>query len=51
MKEKRTKKGFRLKNDDNNKLLVRLPDGKSDEDVEPIILIFDETDEFNEIVK
>ena len=51
MGEKRTKKDFRLNNDDDKRLWVRLPDGKSDEEVEPISLVFDETDEFNEIVK
>ena len=51
VKEKRTEKDFRLNNDDDHRLWVRLPDGKSDEEVEPINLIFDETDEFNEIVK
>ena len=49
--KKRTKKDFRLNNDDDKRLWVRLPDGKSDEEVEPISLVFDETDEFNEIVK
>ena len=51
MNEKRTKKDFRLKNDDDKRLCVRLPDGKSEEEVEAINLVFDETDEFNEIVK
>ena len=51
MKEKRTKKDFRLKNDDDNILWVGLPDGKSEEEVEPINLVFDETDEFNEVAK
>ena len=51
VKEKRTKKDFRLNNDDDNRLWVRLPDRKSEEEVEPINLVFDETDEFNEIVK
>ena len=51
MNEKRTKKDFRLKNDDDNRLWVRLPYEKSDEEVEPINLVFDETDEFNEVVK
>ena len=51
MKEKRTKKDFRLKNDDDKRLWVRLPGEKSDEEVEPINLIFDETDEFNEVLK
>ena len=51
MNEKRTKKDFRLNNDDDKRLCVRLPDGKSEEEVEAINLIFDETDEFNEIVK
>ena len=51
VKEKRTKKDFRLNNDFDNRLWVRLPGEKGDEEVEPINLIFDETDEFNEIVK
>ena len=51
MKKKRTKKYFRLNNDDDKRLCVRLPDGKSDEEVEPISLVFDETDEFNEVLK
>ena len=51
MKEKRTKKDFRLKNDDEKRLWVRLPDGKSDEEVEPINLVFDESEEFNEVLK
>ena len=51
MKEKRTKKDFRLNNDFDNRLWVRLPGEKSDEEVEPINLVFDESEEFNEIVK
>ena len=51
MNEKRTKKDFRLKNDDDNILWVRLPDGKSEVEVEPINLICDETDKFNEVAK
>ena len=51
MNEKRTKKDFRLNNDDDKRLWVRLPDGKSDEEVEPINFVFDESEEFNEIVK
>ena len=51
MNEKRTKKDFRLKNDDDNILWVRLPDGKSEEEVEPINLMFDEREEFNEVLK
>ena len=50
MKEKRTKKYFRLKNDD-NRLWVRLPGEKGNEEVEPINLVFDESEEFNEVVK
>ena len=44
MKEKRTKKDFRLNNDDDKRLWVRLPDGKREEEVEPINLVFDERD-------
>ena len=51
MNEKRTKKDFRLKNNDDNRLWVLLPDEKSEEEVEPINLVFDESEEFNEIVK
>ena len=51
MNEKRTKKDFRLKNDDDKRLWVRLPDGKSEEEVEPINLMFDEREEFNEVLK
>ena len=51
MNEKRTKKDFRLNNDDDKRLWVRLPGEKGDEEVEPINLVFDETDEFNEVLK
>ena len=51
MNEKRTKKDYRLKNDENNRLWVRLPDGKSEEEVEPMNLMIDETGEFNEVAK
>ena len=51
VKEKRTKKDFRLNNDDENRLWVRLPGEKGDEEVEPINLIFDESEEFNETLK
>ena len=51
MNEKRTKKDFRLKNDDEKRLWVGLPGEKSEEEVEPINLVFDETDEFNEVAK
>ena len=51
MNEKRTKKDYRLKNDENNRLWVRLPDGKSEEEVEPMNLMMDETGEFNEVAK
>ena len=47
MKEKRTKNDFRLKIDDDNRLWVRLPGEKSEEEVEPISLVFDESSEFN----
>ena len=51
MNEKLTKKDFRLNNDDDKRLWVRLLDGKSKEEVEAINLVFDESEEFNEIVK
>ena len=50
VKEKCSKKDFRLKHDDDKRLWVRLPGEKGEEEVEPINLIFDETDEFNEVV-
>ena len=49
--EKRTKKDFRLKNDDDKRLWVRLPDGKSEEEVEPINSMMNEMDQFNEVAK
>ena len=51
MNEKRTKKDFRLNNDFDNRLWVRLPDGKSEEEVESINLVFDESEEFNGVLK
>ena len=51
MNEKRTKKDFRLNNDYDNRLWVRLPDGKSEEEVEPMNLMMDKTGEFNEVAK
>ena len=52
MNEKRTKKDFLIhKDDDETRILVRLPDGKSEEEVEPLNLMIDETGEFNEVVK
>ena len=45
MNEKWTKKDFRLNNDDDEKRIwVRFPDGKSEEEVEPINLMFDESE-------
>ena len=51
MNEKRTKKDFRIKNDYEKSNWVRLPDGKSEEEVESLNLMFDETDEFSEVAK
>ena len=51
MNETQTKKDFRLKNDDDKKLWVRLPDGKSEEEVESINLMMNEMDQFNEVAK
>ena len=51
MNKKRTKKDFRLNNDDDNRLWVRLPGEKGDEEVEPINLVFDESEEFNGVLK
>ena len=51
MNEKPTKKDFRLKNDDGKRVWVRLPDGKSEEEVKPINSMMNEKDEFNEVAK
>ena len=51
MNKKRTNNNSRLKNDNDKRLWVRLLDGKSEQEVEPINLVFDETDKFNEVVK
>ena len=51
MNEKRTKKDFRFKNNDERRIWVCLPDGQSEEEVEPINLMFVESDESNEVVK
>ena len=51
MNMKWTKKDFRIKNDDDKRLWVRLPDGKSEEEVEPIYLMMDESGKFNEVAK
>ena len=52
MNEKRTKKDFHLNNDDTS-IWVHLPgeEEKASEEVEPINLVFNETNEFNEIAK
>ena len=50
MNEKWTKKDFYLNNDDDKRLWVRLPDGRSEEEVESINLMMDKTGEFNEVV-
>ena len=49
MNEKLTKKDFRLNNDDDKRLWVRLLDGKSKEEVEPINSMMNEMDQFNEV--
>ena len=50
--EKRTKKDFNIhKNDNKKRIWVWLSDGKNEEEVEPLNLMIDETDEFNEVVK
>ena len=51
MNEKRTKKDFRLKNDDDKRLWVRLPVCNREEEEESINLVFDESSEFNEVAK
>ena len=51
MNEKQTKKDFCIKNDDDNSIWVLLPDGKSEEEVEPINSMIDETGEFSEVAK
>ena len=52
MNEKRTKKDFRIhKDDDERRIWVHLPDGKNEEEVEPLNLMIDESDEFNEVAK
>ena len=51
MNEKRTKKGFRLNNDDERRIWVRFPDGKNEEEVEPLNLMIDESGKFNEKAK
>ena len=51
MNEKRTKKHFRTKNDDEKRIWVHLSDGKSEEEVEPLNLMIDESDEFSEVAK
>ena len=50
MNEKRTKKDFRIhKDDDERRIWVLLLDGKNEEEVEPLNLMIDESDEFNEV--
>ena len=52
MNEKRTKKDFHIYKDDNEKKIwVRFPDGKSEEEVESLNLMIDVTGEFNEVAK
>ena len=52
MNEKRTKKGFRIhKDDDEKRISIHLPDGKSKEEVKPLNLMIDESDKFNEVAK
>ena len=50
MNEKRTKKDFPI-HKDNNRIWVYLPDGKSEEEVEPLNLMMDESGKFNEVAK
>ena len=52
MNEKQTKKDFRIhKNDDEKRVWILLLDGKSEEEMEPLNLMMDESDEFIEVVK
>ena len=50
MNEKRTKKDFHIHKDD-NRIWVLLLDGKNEEEVEPLNLMFDEIGEFSEKAK
>ena len=40
-----------MQDDDERRIWVWLPDGKSEEEVEPINLMIDESEEFNEVAK
>ena len=52
MNEKRIKKDFHIHKDDNERrILVCLPDGKSEEEVELLNLMIGESGEFNELTK
>ena len=52
MNEKQTKKDFNIhKNDNEKRIWVWLSDGKNEEEVVLLNQMFDETDEFNEVVK
>ena len=52
MNEKRTKKYFHIhKDNDEKRIWVLFPDGKNEEEVEPLNLMIDESEEFNEVVK
>ena len=51
MNEKRTKKDFRLDEKRDQSLWVHLPSDNREEPVEPLNIVFDESEEFNEIAK
>ena len=51
MNEKRTKKDFRLDEKRDQSLWVHLPSDNREEEVEPLNIVFDESEEFNEIAK
>ena len=52
MNEKRTKKDFRIHmGDDEKKIWICLQNGKSEEEVELLNLMIDESGEFNEVTK
>ena len=52
MNEKQNKEDFHIHKDkDEKRIWVCLPDGRSKEEVEPLNLMTDESEEFNEVTK
>ena len=51
MNKKRTKKDFRLDEKRDQSLWVQLLSNNREEEVEPINLVFDESEEFNGVLK